>query len=282
MAKIAINGTSGFVGNYLTDFLKSKHEIVRIPRGIYNDIKQLQDKIEGCDVIINLAGASIAKKWSESYKKELVSSRLDTTINLVKAMQNLQNKPKIFISTSAVGIYKTGKEHDESSQEFDDGFLGELSKKWEEEALKAKHLGIKTAIFRISVVIGKGGALEKMLPVFKLGLGGILGDGKQGFSWIDINDLARAYEFVLSNELEGIYNLSSPNPVSNKEFTAALANALKRPAWFKVPEFALKLKFGEGAKILTQGQKVYPKNLLQNGFKFDYAKIEDSLKHALS
>lgn len=282
MAKIAINGTSGFVGNYLTDFLKSKHEIVRIPRGIYNNIKQLQDKIEGCDVIINLAGASIAEKWSESYKKELVSSRLDTTINLVKAMQNLQNKPKIFISTSAVGIYKTGKEHDESSQEFDDGFLGELSKKWEEEALKAKKLGVKTAIFRISVVIGKGGALEKMLPVFKLGLGGILGDGEQGFSWIDINDLARAYEFVLSNELEGIYNLSSPNPVSNKEFTDALANALKRPAWFKVPEFALKLKFGEGANILTQGQKVYPKNLLQNGFKFDYAKIEDSLKHALS
>lgn len=280
--KIAINGANGFVGEYLSRYFSSlKHQITKIPRSIYNDTKALEDMINGCDVIINLAGASIAKKWSQSYKKELRSSRLETTKNLVKAMSNLNLKPKLFISTSAVGIYENGKSHDESSSEFDEGFLGDLAKEWEKEALKAQEFGIKTAIFRLSVVLGKGGALKQMLPIFKLGLGGILADGKQGFSWIDIKDLARAYEFVILKGSEGVYNLSSPNPITNKEFTASLAKVLNRPVFFKVPKFVLKLRFSEGSTILLDGQKVYPAKLLKEGFKFEYPSINESLQSLL-
>lgn len=280
--KIAINGLSGFVGGYISKFLASKgHEIVPIKRVLYDDTQRLKEAIEGADVIINLAGANISKKWSEEYKKELYSSRIDTTKNLVKAMSLLKNPPKIFISTSAVGIYKSGEEHDESSDRYDEGFLGRLAKEWENEANKAKEFGVKTAIFRLSVVLGSGGALEKMLPIFKFGLGGILGDGKQGFSWIAINDLARAYEFVINSQKEGIYNLSSPNPVTNKIFTASLAKALNRPAFFKVPNFALKLKFGEGAVILLEGQKVYPANLLAQEFKFEHENISEALENLI-
>lgn len=277
--KIAMNAVSGFVGGYLSEFLANKdHEIIQIKRDIHNDIDALKNTIEGSDVIINLAGANISRKWSEKYKKELYSSRIETTKNLVKALSALKNTPKIFISTSAVGIYKNEQNHDESSTSYDDGFLGKLAKEWESEANKAKEFGIKTAIFRLSVVLGKGGAMAKMLPAFKFGLGGILGSGEQGFSWIKIDDLARAYEFVIENQKDGVYNLSSPNPITNKIFTIALAKALNRPVFFKVPNFVLKLKFGEGAVILLEGQKVYPAKLLSQGFKFEHSDINEALE----
>lgn len=281
--KIAINGTSGFVGGYLCDFLGANgHEIIKIDRKIYADITSLTSLLDGVDVVVNLAGANISQRWSEAYKKELFNSRIKTTQNLVLAMSKAQNKPKIFISTSAIGIYESGGLHDESSLRFDGGFLGNLAFEWEKEALAASQIGVKTAIFRLGVVLGKGGALEKMLPIFRLGLGGVLSGGKQEFSWVHINDLLRAYEFVLSREISGVFNIVSPQFSTNESFTKALAKALKRPAAFNVPEFVLRLKFGEGAQILLEGSNVSPANLLNNGFEFRFGDLNDALSEILS
>lgn len=277
--KIAINGTSGFVGKFLINHFQKSHEILPIKREIYDDKKALCEILSKADVVINLAGANISKRWSKAYKNELLHSRIATTKNLVLAMSGLAKKPEIFISTSAIGIYENGKTHDESSGDFDSGFLGNLALAWEKEANLASEFGIKTAIFRLGVVLGKGGALAQMLPVFRLNLGGILGSGEQDFSWIDILDLARAYDFVIQNRLKGIFNLTSPNPVTNRELTQNLAQILNKKAPFKVPEFVLKLKFGQGAQILLQGQRVLPANLTKMGFSFEYPLIKDSLKN---
>jgi len=287
--KIAINGTSGFVGSNLCEFLASKgHEILKIKREIYTDISALTEILQECDALINLAGANISQRWSQSYKNELFNSRIASTKNLVLALSKTSKKPKIFISTSAVGIYESGLIHDESSQNFNKGFLGKLAVAWENEALKASELGVKTAIFRLGVVLGRGvdgktgGALAKMLPIFKLGLGGVLAGGKQSFSWVHLDDLLKAYELVLNREISGIFNLVSPEFATNESFTKALANTLKRPAIFNVPSFVLQLKFGEGSAILLEGADVRPVNLLKQGFEFKFGDLNAALSEILS
>jgi uncharacterized protein (TIGR01777 family) len=277
--RIAMSGVSGFVGSYLSKrFVENNHEIVAITRHTLADESALLATLKGCDAIINLAGANISERWSQAHKKAMISSRIDTTRAIVNALNSMQYPPKILISTSAVGIYENAKSHDESSNEFDEGFLGKLAHSWEEEAKKAK--GARIVIFRFGVVLGKnGGALKQMLPIFKLGLGGVLGDGNQGFSWIHIEDLYRAYNLVLKEEkYKGVYNLTAPEPVTNKEFTKAIGKALHRPTFLPVPPFILKLKFGEGANILLQGSKVYPKRLIDSGFSFLYPKINLALE----
>ena len=279
--RIAMSGANGFVGSYLSKrFVENNSEIVAITRQILGDESALLATLKGCDVVINLAGASISERWTPSHKEAMVSSRINTTRAIVNAFNAMQHPPKLFISTSAVGIYENGKEHDETSDEFDDGFLGKLAHDWEEEAKKAMRSGVRVVIFRFGVVLGKGGgALAKMLPIFKLGLGGVLGDGKQGFSWIHMEDLYRAFNFVLSSEeASDVYNLTAPHPITNKEFTKAMGKALHRPAIFPVPPFALRMKFGEGAAILLEGSLVYPKRLLDAGFSFLYPNIDQALE----
>ena len=243
--KIAVNGTSGFIGGELCRFFRAQgHEVVAIPRAAYADKDALKDLIGGCDAVINLAGASIAARWSEDYKKRLRASRIETTRALVCAINELENLP-FFISASAVGIYENGLDHDESSVKFDRGFLGELACEWESEAAKAR---TQTAIFRLGVVLGRGGALAKMLPAFRLGLGGKLGSGEQAFCWIHIADLLEAFKFTLQNRQSGVFNLVSPHPSTNVKFTQILGEVLGRPTFFKVPKFALNLMFGEGIR----------------------------------
>lgn len=283
--RIAMSGANGFVGSYLSRRLvESGHEVVAITRLALGDESAMLATLKGCDGVINLAGANISERWTPSHKEAMVSSRIETTRAIVKALKAMQTPPKVLISTSAVGIYETGKEHDETSDEFDKGFLGTLAKEWEREALGAKAAGVRVAIFRFGVILGRGGgALGKMIPLFKLGLGGVIGSGNQGFSWIHIEDLFRAYMWVFEEEdREGVYNLTTPHPVTNKEMTKALAQALDRPAFLPVPTFALKLKFGEGAVILLEGQKVYPKHLLDEGFSFFYPRINQALEAVVS
>ena len=192
--KIAVNGTNGFIGGELCRFFRAQgHEVVAIPRAAYADKDALKNLIGGCDAVINLAGASIASRWSEAYKKQLHASRIETTRTLVCAINELE-KPPFFISASAVGIYENDLGHDESSVKFDRGFLGELAREWESEAAKAR---TQTAIFRLGVVLGRGGALAKMLPAFRLGLGGKIGSGEQAFCWIHIADLLEAFKLSL-------------------------------------------------------------------------------------
>jgi len=281
MEKIAITGASGFVGQSLTTMFQDMgYEVIGIKRSDLSDSGKLTNIIDGSKLVINLAGANIINRWSESYKKLLYSSRIDTTKAIVKAMENSKVKPELFISTSAVGIYKNDKVYDENTTNLHDDFLANLCKDWEAEALKAKTLGVRTAIFRFGIVMGHGGALEKMLTPFKLGVGGIIGDGKQAFSFIHLGDLLRAYTFLIENKnLDGVFNLTSPNPTTNYGLTKALGNFLNRPTFLPLPAFVLNLIFSEGAKVLTDGQSVVPKHLIDSGFKFEFENIEDTIEN---
>ena len=280
MKKVAITGASGFVGTELTKVFSGKgFDIVPIDRSILKDNKKLISAIEGCEVIINLAGANIIQRWSDEYKKILYSSRIDTTKALIEAMNSLTLKPKLFISTSAVGIYSNQKEYNEENIEYSNDFLGDLCRDWEKEALKAQEQDIRTVIFRFGIVMGHGGALAKMLTPFKFGLGGTIGDGSQAFSYIHIDDLKNAFLFALDNtEVENAYNLTAPVPTTNYGLTKALGKTLNRPTIIPVPAFVLNIIFSEGAKVLTDGQSVVPKRLLDAGFEFKFKTIEETIE----
>ena len=273
--KIAISGSTGFIGKRLAaKFIEKNIEVISIKRDdLLLSIQDLSKKIEGVDVVINLAGAPIAARWNESYKQLLVSSRIESTKKLVTAINYLKVKPNLFISTSAIGIYDNIGIHTEQSVSYGGNFLSDLCINWEQEALKAQ---TRTAIFRLSVVLDKNeGALPKMLLPFKLGLGGKIGNGKQHFSWIAIEDLINAYLFIIErNDLSGIFNLSSPQPINNIELTKVIGKTLKRPTLFTVPTFILKILYGEGSGIITEGQAVIPESLLNNGFVFLYDSIQ--------
>lgn len=279
MEKIVITGASGFVGTNLTKmFQNNGYNVIAVNRKDLQNIEKLTSLCDGAKAIINLAGANIIGRWSDEYKKLLYSSRLDTTTALIKAIEKSQKKPEIFISTSAVGIYANKQIYNEENIEYSDDFLGNLCKDWESKALEAQNFGIRTVIFRFGIVMGDGGALAKMLLPFKLGVGGTIGDGSQAFSFVHIKDLVKAYKFALENELSGAYNLTAPIPTTNKGLTKALGASLHRPTIFPVPEFVLRLIFGEGAKVLTDGQSVVPKRLIDAGFEFEFKTIEDTIE----
>lgn len=280
-----MSGASGFVGtNLARAFEKEGWSVAPITRNHLKDDRGLRELIEGADAVVNLAGAPIIKKWTRTYKEEIYHSRVDTTRKIVDAISESSTTPKVFISTSAIGIYAPEGIHSEDDNELADDFLGDLAKDWEKEAMKAKELGVRTVIFRFGVVLGKGGgALEAMLPVFRAGMGGTVGDGSQPFSWIHITDLAAAYRTAMKNQdFEGVYNLTAPEPSTNRELTRVLGRVLKRPAILRVPHFALKLQYGEGADVLIKGQKVIPKRLIESGFTFQYSDIEDAIRDCVS
>lgn len=283
MKTIAISGANGFVGTSLTNFFSSfGYKIVPLSRDILNNKSKLEEVLNSTDIVINLAGANIINRWSESYKKLLYSSRIDTTSKIVNAISSISNKPKLLISTSAVGIYDNKSIYDENGS-FSNDFLSNLCQDWEKEALKAKSEATKVTIFRFGIILGKdGGALQKMITPFKFGLGGTIGSGKQAFSFIHINDLLNAYKFVIENDYDGIFNLTAPTPTTNKGLTLALGKTLKRPTILPVPEFVLKLIFSEGARVLTDGQSAIPKKLLDLGFEFKFKTIEETIENLCS
>ncbi|MDD3468281.1 MAG: TIGR01777 family oxidoreductase [Campylobacterales bacterium] len=278
--KVAIAGASGFVGSFLSEyFAKRGCEIAKI--GIKDFESGLLAKLEGAELVVNLAGAPIIGRWSEEYKKILVSSRLNTTNKLAEAICAMDEKPKAFFCASAVGYYDEG-DNDEYGYKKADDFLGELCENWESAAKAVEPCGVKCVNMRFGIVIGKGGgALAQMLPIFKAGLGGKIGSGEQGFSWIHLSDLARAIEFLYEHGGNGAYNFTAPHPTTNAGLTKALGSALHRPTIFPVPEFALRLVYSEGAKVLTSGQKVYPKKLLEAGFAFEFEDIAKAVADAV-
>lgn len=279
MKTIAITGASGFVGTNLNKFFSSLgYKILPISREILNDQNKLEELINSSNIIINLAGANIINRWSESYKKLLYSSRIDTTSKIVNAIKNSTNKPDLLISTSAVGIYDNKQTYNEDGNKNTD-FLANLYKDWENEANKAKEFGVKVSIFRFGIVLGKhGGALQKMITPFKMGVGGVIGSGKQAFSFIHIYDLLNAFRFVIDDLHEDIFNLTAPVPTTNKGLTLALGKTLKRPTILPVPEFVLNIIFSEGAKVLTDGQSVIPQKLEDLGFEFKFKTIEETIE----
>ena len=285
MKKVAIVGASGFVGSYLQTVFQNEGYVIAMLNSteMQKEPQEITSMLEGASVIINLAGAPIIHRWSEAYKKVLYGSRIDTTKKLVEAMQSMKHKPDIFFSTSAIGIYATDGPMSETHFTYGDNFLSTICKDWEKEALKAKSFS-RVVIFRFGVVLGKnGGALQKMLPAFKLGIAGTIGDGSEPFSWVHMKDLSKAYLFAIQNtNLEGIYNLTAPNPVTNKILTKTLGKILHRPTVIPLPKFVLKVIFSEGASVLTEGQRVIPERLLQEGFVFEFAELEDALGDVLS
>lgn len=267
--KIAMTGATGFVGSALR---KRFNKCVIIERK--DSVEDIIIKLKGVDVVINLAGAPIIKRWSESYKRTLLESRVETTKKLVEAIN--QSGVKQLISTSAVGIYPDATSCDESCDKVADDFLGSLATLWERTALTCNK---PTAILRFGIVLGKkGGALAQMLTPFRLGVGGIIGNGKMMMSWISIEDLVGIYEFIIDKELTGIYNAVAPTPIDNRTFTKALGKALHRPTIFPLPECVLKLIYSEGAIVLTGSKEVYPRALLDAGYTFKHARIEEAFE----
>jgi uncharacterized protein (TIGR01777 family) len=280
--KVAISGAGGFIGTHLVSmFEEKKWEVIPLHTADFAlDETTFGEKLDGVEVVIHLAGASINRRWTASYKKELYASRVETAKKIVDTMKKMERKPKLFICTSAVGIYASAGRHDEEYAVYADDFLGRLARDWEAAALKSKALGIRTVVFRYGIVLGHGGGiLKEMLPPFKLGLGGTIGDGKQDFTWVHINDLMRAYLFVIDHpEMEGVYNLMAPNPTTNYGLTKALGAVLNRPTPFAVPRFLVRLRFGsEAADALSSGQYATPKRLLEAGFEFEFKTIKEAL-----
>lgn len=297
--KILITGGTGFVGQRLLKKLHADgHELVVLTRnpdkarlnestdatfhrwdGISDDVPP--ESLQGVQAVVNLMGENIAnKRWSDAQKRKLEKSRIDATKKLVEAIEkNCQEPLEVFISASASGFYpvNTGETLDENSPN-GSGYLAKLCKDWEEATdglTKAK----RKIISRTGVILGpEAGALNKLLPIFKLGGGGPIGNGAMMMSWIHVEDMVKAIiEWLTQDKYNGTYNMVAPNPVSNKEFTKALAKAVRMPAVFPVPSFMLKLIMGEMSTIVLDSQKLIPKHLLDDGFQFDHPEIEGAM-----
>jgi uncharacterized protein (TIGR01777 family) len=285
--KIAVTGASGLIGSALVAQLKSDgHQVQKIVRRpvrtsdevSWNPIKGEIDlqALEGVDAVFHLAGAGVGdKRWTTAYRSEILNSRLLGTTTIATACEQLQ--PDVFISASAIGYY--GETGDRSVTETDRGgsdFLSIVCREWEAVADLAP--SIRTIKLRTGLVLDPtGGALGRMIPLFKFGLGGKLGSGKQWWSWITLHDQIRAMVFLMNSKIEGAVNLTSPNPVTNQEFTAALAMALKRPAIFPAPAFALRAVLGGFSTEVLGSKKVIPKVLVDNKFEFDYPHVSSAL-----
>lgn len=283
--KIAICGKSGLVGSKLEENFSSKHnDVIGIKVRDNTKIEDIAKDIDGCDVLINLSGATIIARWNKVYKNRLYNSRIDTTRKLVEAISICNKKPKLFISASAVGIYDSEAKHDDYSTDYASDYLSHICKDWEAQARKSEAYGVRSVQTRFGVIYAKeGGAMQKMLTPFKMGVGGKIGEGHQIVSWIHIDDLVRAYEFIVKTpELNGPINFTTSHTLSNIEQTKILGKLLHRPTLLPVPEFALKLIFGEGSTVMLDSKDVYPKKLLDSGFEFKFDRFEDALRDIVS
>jgi uncharacterized protein (TIGR01777 family) len=292
--KALVTGATGFIGRHLLPWLKWPAVLTRNPERAGTALANVEihrwepetgpppaEAFRGVDTVFHLAGESVAAgRWSATRKQRIRDSRVLGTRHLVAALAALKERPAVLVSASAIGYY--GDRGDEALDEDalpGNDFLAGVCKEWEAEANQAAELGIRVVTPRIGIVLGKGGgALEKMLTPFRLGLGGRLGSGRQWMSWIHIDDLIGLLLYAGPRHISGPMNAVAPNPVTNREFTRELAGALRRPAVFPVPEFALKLAFGEMAGVLLSSQRVVPAVAQRTGYRFQYPRLADALR----
>ncbi|MBE99455.1 TIGR01777 family oxidoreductase [Flavobacterium coralii] len=299
--RVLVTGATGLIGNELVSLL--------LKNGVYiNYLTTSEDKLqseqrysgfywnpdngnidENCiddvDAIIHLAGASVSKRWTKAYKQEILESRVLSTNVLYSLLKNKPNKVKQFISASAIGIYPDSKEkvYSEDSTETDNSFLGNVVKKWEEAVDQIKRLDIKVAKVRTGIVLsGNGGALTEMAKPVKMGIGSPLGTGKQMQSWIHIQDLVGIYYYILTHELDGVYNAVAPYPVTNATLMKTVAKVLNMPFFMpNVPKFMLEAVLGEMHQILLSSQNVSARKIIGDGYQFKYLSLEKAIKEAL-
>lgn len=296
-----ITGGTGFIGRRLVHrLLNEGHQVVVLSRQPAKDVRlQLSTRVKPIpslaavnpssyfDAVINLAGEGIFdKRWSQARKKILLDSRIGVTSELVDLIGRMENKPGCFISASAVGYYgfaRPTEELDESAT-VGSGFAATLCDRWEQVARRVETLGVRTCIVRIGVVLHPGGgALQKMLPVFRLGLGGPIGNGRQIMSWIHMDDMLNALVYLVNHpETSGVFNAVAPEILTNKAFAKELGRAVRRPAILRTPESVLALMLGESSRLLTEGQAVTPRRLQEAGFTFAYPNARKALASLLA
>jgi hypothetical protein len=300
---VLIAGASGFIGHKLVTALQSDHVVTVLGRDMANLQRHFSKPVNavtwdmlpdleasGYDAVINLCGYNIAaSRWSDVVKKQLIDSRVKTTATLVDWAIKQQAKPH-FICANAVGIY--GMQDNADNAELDEyspidfehprDFLSEIGVRWQQALQPDVNYGMSVATMRFGVVLGKGdGVLKKLAPSFYMGLGSIIGDGKQMMSWVDIDDVVGAISFLLNKPaLTGTFNVTSPNPVTQAEFARALATTMHRPLLLKMPAFVIRMLFGEmGECLLLRGQRVVPSRLIESGYEFRYPELVDALRH---
>jgi len=304
--KIAITGATGFVGSRLVEKLTDqKHQIVILTRNpekakrIFSETKypnleivaykltesgDWQQKISGCDAVVNLAGEPISERWTPEHKKAILESRQMGTQKVVEAISNANPKPGVLINASAIGYYGTSETaiFDENSPSGND-FLAQVCQVWEAEAKKVKEVGVRLVILRLGIVLGKGGALAKMIPPFQLFAGGPIGSGRQWFSWIHREDLVNLIMEALKRpDMEGTYNATAPNPVRMTQLCKTLGEVIHRPSWLPVPDFALEILLGEAEKVVLEGQQVLPLATEAIGFQYQYPQLKPALQNIIA
>ncbi|HEY9644342.1 MAG TPA: TIGR01777 family oxidoreductase [Coleofasciculaceae cyanobacterium] len=305
--KIAVTGATGFVGSRLVERLQQEgHQIVVLsrsaghaqrvfPASTFSNVEIVgyaplesgdwQQKISGCDGVVNLAGAPIAEgRWTPERKQEILDSRATATQKIVEAIAQAHPKPAVLVNSSAIGYYGTSETtaFDETSAPGND-FLAQVCQAWEAEAQKVKDSGTRLVILRTGIVLGMGGVIAKMLLPFRLFAGGPLGSGRQWFSWIHREDLVNLILDALTHpEMAGVFNATAPNPVRMAEFTQTLGQLMNRPSWLPVPDFALEALLGEAAQVVLEGQQVLPKQTLNLGYQYQYSTVKQALEEVLS
>lgn len=296
--RIAIAGGTGFIGRNIARFYEYKgHEVLiltrkRLKNQNYKYVTWLNDdysfieQLEDLDVLINLAGVSINQgRWTKKHQKKIYESRMFVTEELIKIIQQLEKKPKVFINASAIGIYPTSltKIYTEQSRDVADDFLAKTVVDWEEKAKQVERIGIRTVFCRFGVVLGKNqGALPLMVLPYKLFVGGTIGSGEQWISWIHIDDVVKAIAFIVDQEhISGPVNITAPTPVTMKEFGQTIGKVLKRPHWFPVPASLLNIALGKKSKLVVEGQYVLPNVLMKEGLQFKYPTLKQALENLL-
>ncbi|MEI4770168.1 TIGR01777 family oxidoreductase [Psychrobacillus sp. FJAT-51614] len=297
--KIAITGGTGFVGRELTRLLvQNGHEVYILTRSSSKDIKNVsivnwlssntlpEKELEGIDAMVNLAGESINNgRWTEEQKKKIYDSRMQATDEVIRILHALQHKPKVLVNASAIGIYPASDEniYKEKNNEVGTEFLAKTVQDWEVKAKTAEQLGIRVAYGRFGIILGESeGALPLMALPYKLFVGGPIGVGKNWMSWVHVRDVAKALLFAIENDIKGPFNVVAPDPRRMNEFGKILATILKRPHYFPVPSFILKLALGEKSQLVLEGQHVLPEVLIENGFVFDFPDLTKALTNIYS
>lgn len=297
--KILITGATGLIGNELVSLLLqngvSIHYLTTSKKKIENELNYKgfywnpeqgiinENCLMGVDAIIHLAGATISKRWTNSYKQEIIESRLLSSSVLFNALKNHPNQVKQIVSASGTAIYPNNDKviYDENSKQIDNSFLGNVVYKWEESADKFNSLGLKVCKLRTGIILSnKGGALKEMAKPIKMGLGSPFGTGKQMQSWIHIHDIAALYFFAISNDLEGVYNAVAPNPVSNEKLTMVIATVLRKPLFMpNIPKFMMKFFLGEMHELLFENRNLSAQKIIEKGFVFKYKTVEKALEN---